>query len=118
MGERSAGVLIAFAVVSIVALSVSFSAIAKMKQGQQQVRILKTEVEKLNEKEKNLQGSLQEAQQRYSQEAATTEDLKQVLSEMQRQNKPAHNADSTTQKKESSIATNFTSKSYTPKKNQ
>ena len=115
---------IAFALVSAVALGISFYSAGKMKRGERQVVLLQSEVEKLSQTEKNLRGNLQEVQTRYVQETAATQDLRrdllqeelksQVLSqELQKQKRPqktAQNVEASESKVSGSANTNFSSK--------
>ena len=124
MGERGIGVTIGFTLVSLVALSISFYAAAQMNHKDQQVGLLKVEVERLSQNEKALRGSLQEAESKYVDEtrklrsALVQEEVKSMVltQEMQQggQRRIAQNAEATESK--NSSATNFTSKNFVSKK--
>ena len=120
MGERSAGVTIAFALVSVVALAVSFTAARKMQHGQQQVDILKAEIDRRNETERALRTTLQETEQKYAQAMASSNDLKTALAQIQLKNEAlAKETQQRRTKVAQNVETNFTSaKSSTPKKEQ
>ena len=123
MGERNIGTIIAFALVAVAALSVSFYAVHKMKHGQQETVLLKAKVENLTQEQNTLRRDLQTAEAKHSDEARNLreallqEELKNEALTKEFQRRPYKTAQNveTTENKESNAS--FSSKSPASEKN-